>query len=152
MNRRNFLLGVAATTSVSGGLAAGASAEPTICFFSKHLHNLGYDELGRTVKDAGFSGVDLTVRKGGHVLPERVREDLPRAGNAIRSHGLQVPKALTDLARKYGIVAGFHNHPRKWDWRSGVRTKSFASLIRSGSVTTTTPTTRLRKVRSKGGK
>jgi len=177
MDRRNFLLGVAAAGSASGSLAAEASAEPAICFFSKHLPNLGYDELGRTLKDAGFSGVDLTVRKGGHVLPERVREDLPRAVEAIRSHGLQVPmitteltsasdatagpiletaarlripyfklgywpydkdvlaslrkasmdvKALTDLARQYGIVAGFHNHPRNvglafWDTHEIIR-------------------------------
>src|SRR5262245_15925325 len=39
----------------------------TFCFFSKHLPDLGWSDLGKAVKDAGFDGVDLTVRAGGHV-------------------------------------------------------------------------------------
>src|SRR3546814_1304052 len=38
--------------------------------------------------EIGFDGVDLTVRPKGHVLPERVAEDLPRAVDAIRKAGL----------------------------------------------------------------
>jgi sugar phosphate isomerase/epimerase len=129
------------------------------------------------LKDAGFGGVDLTVRKEGHVLPERAREDLPRAVETLQSHGLQVPmitteltspsdptarpiletaarlkipffklgywrygndvlaslrdagsdvRGLTDLAKQYGVVAGFHNHPRNvglafWDTHEIIR-------------------------------
>ena len=177
MNRRDFLWGAAAATAVSGTLSAQSSPEPIVCFFSKHLPNLGYSELASTLKDAGFDGVDLTVRKAGHVLPERVREDLPRAVEAIQSHGLKVPmitteltspsdpaarpiletaarlkipffklgywkyekdvlaslhsagadvRGLTDLARQYGVIAGFHNHPRNvglafWDTHEIIR-------------------------------
>ena len=35
----------------------------------------------------GFDGIDLTVRPKGHVAPERVAEDLPRALDAIRAKG-----------------------------------------------------------------
>jgi hypothetical protein len=28
----------------------------TICFFSKHLPDLGYHDLGKTLHDAGFDG------------------------------------------------------------------------------------------------
>ncbi len=38
---------------------------------------------------AGFEGVDLTVRPGGHVLPERAAEDLPRAIEALTAQGVQ---------------------------------------------------------------
>src|SRR6478672_11193378 len=97
MRRREFVIGVAASATAARALELEASAEPKFCFFSKHLPEMGYDELGRALKDAGFDGVDLTVRKGGHVLPERVREELPRALEAIRSHGLQVPMITTEL-------------------------------------------------------
>jgi sugar phosphate isomerase/epimerase len=73
------------------------AAGSTFCLFSKHLPELGWSDLGRAVKDAGFDGVDLTVRPQGHVLPERAADDLPRAVDAIRSHGLSVPMITTEL-------------------------------------------------------
>jgi sugar phosphate isomerase/epimerase len=45
---------------------------------------------------AGFQGIDLTVRKGGHVLPERAPEDLPKAAAAIRNEGLSLPMITTE--------------------------------------------------------
>lgn len=57
---------------------------------SKPLENLSYPELADTVADLGMDGVDLTVRSPGHVLPERVKTDLPRAAAAIRSRGLEI--------------------------------------------------------------
>ena len=57
MTRRNFLATAAA------GLAAQTPApRSTVCFFSKHLPELKYDELGKWLRDGGFDGVDLTVR------------------------------------------------------------------------------------------
>ena len=92
MTRRNFLASAAAP------LAAQAPARrSTICFFSKHLPELQYNELAQWLHDAGFNGVDLTVRAGGHVLPERAAQDLPRAVEAISSHGLEVPMITTEL-------------------------------------------------------
>lgn len=73
----------------SGGL--------TICFFSKHLPAMDWHRLGQAVKSAGFGGVDLTVRPKGHVAPDRVAADLPRAYDAIRAHGLAVPMITTAL-------------------------------------------------------
>ncbi|MGH9721004.1 MAG: sugar phosphate isomerase/epimerase family protein [Bryobacteraceae bacterium] len=78
--------------------AAGAAANrPPLCLFSKHLPKLGYSDLGKAVKEIGFEGVDLTVRAAGHVLPEKVAVDLPRALDAIRAHGVAVPMITTGL-------------------------------------------------------
>jgi L-ribulose-5-phosphate 3-epimerase len=172
MTRRGFLNTMAAVP-----LAAAPQGEParrfTFCFFTKHLPELKYPELAKWLADAGFDGADLTVRRGGHVLPERVAEDLPRAAEAIRSRRLEVPmitteltsasdpaarpilstaarlkipyfklgywpygtepladvqkaasavRELVELAKEYGITAGFHNHARNvglagWDGR-----------------------------------
>jgi L-ribulose-5-phosphate 3-epimerase len=172
MTRRHFL-----TTAAALPLAAAPPPRRfTFCFFSKHLPELQYPELAKWLADTGFDGVDLTVRKGGHVLPERATEDLPRAVEAIRARGLEVPmltteltsaadpsartilstaarlkipffklgywpyrtdpladlqkaaadvRGLVELAKEYGITAGFHNHPRNvglagWDGRQVV--------------------------------
>jgi sugar phosphate isomerase/epimerase len=67
------------------------------CLFSKPLPELGWRDLGRSVKEAGFDGVDLTVRPNGHVLPERAADDLPRAIDSIKASGLTVPMITTDI-------------------------------------------------------
>lgn len=56
--------------------------------FSKHLQFLNYNDMAEAAAEIGFDGVDLTVRPKGHVLPERVADDLPKAVEAIRKAGL----------------------------------------------------------------
>ncbi len=176
MTRRTFLTTAAAAPLAAGASGGAAARRFTFCFFSKHLPELNYAELAKWLHDTGFDGADLTVRKGGHVLPERAAEDLPRAVEAIRARGLDVPmitteltsasdpgarailstasqlnipffklgywryttdpvadvqkaaadvRGLVELAREYGITAGFHNHARNvglagWDGRQVV--------------------------------
>jgi sugar phosphate isomerase/epimerase len=75
----------------------GSGFRGTLCFFSKHLPDLGAAPLGRAVKALGFAGVDLTVRPGGHVAPERAASDLPPFLEALRAEGLEVPMITTGL-------------------------------------------------------
>jgi len=97
--RRDFARSVAFDgAGMLGHERAGASPNrPALCLFSKHLPKLNYAELAHTLKQMGFDGVDLTVRLGGHVLPERAAEDLPRAVEAIRGQGLAVSMITTGL-------------------------------------------------------
>jgi len=66
--------------------------------FSKSLHWLDYDALAEVLAQAGYCGIDLTVRPKGHVLPEKVEQDLPRAVEAARKQGLQVGMIVTAIA------------------------------------------------------
>ena len=68
-----------------------------ICLFSKHLPSMDWARMAQAVKKLGFGGIDLTVRPGGHVPPERASEDLPKAVAAIRAEGLGVPMITTAL-------------------------------------------------------
>jgi len=81
----------------SAGLGARTREAPAFCFFSKHLAELDWRDLGKAVRDAGYDGVDLTVRTKGHVLPERAAADLPRALEAIAAAGIGVPMITTEL-------------------------------------------------------
>ena len=60
-----------------------------VSIFSKHLQFLDYQEMAKAAADIGFDGVDLTVRPNGHVLPERVEQDLPKAIEAIGDAGFE---------------------------------------------------------------
>jgi sugar phosphate isomerase/epimerase len=62
-----------------------SSDELQIHIFSKHLQFLGYKDMCEAAKEMGFDGVDLTVRPKGHVQPEKVAEDLPRATEAMKA-------------------------------------------------------------------
>jgi L-ribulose-5-phosphate 3-epimerase len=104
VRRREFLF---ASAAVGAGMAGSPQKkepplrprafEGTICLFSKHLPEMNWHELAQATHQAGFGGVDLTVRTAGHVLPERAREDLPKAVTAIRAAGLTVPMITTEL-------------------------------------------------------
>jgi L-ribulose-5-phosphate 3-epimerase len=65
-----------------------------IHIFSKHLQFLNYQNMAEAVAEMGFDGIDLTVRPDGHVKPERVESDLPKAIEAMRKVGL-VPLMMT---------------------------------------------------------
>ncbi len=103
MTRRAFLTATSAAAMAAAAtsrMTLGAAAEPTappVCVFSKHLEHLDYEDLARTCRELGLDGVDLTVRGGGHVEPAHVETDLPRAVEAIRAEGLDVPMITTRL-------------------------------------------------------
>jgi L-ribulose-5-phosphate 3-epimerase len=114
-SRRNFIAkSILATAGVSASLnSLGASNYPatssstlvkrpgtfSINIFSKNLHWLNYEDMASVVAEMGFDGIDLTVRPEGHVFPERVEDDLPKAVEAIKKTGLNVymiTSAITD--------------------------------------------------------
>lgn len=69
----------------------------SINVFSKVLEWLSYEEMARHTAQIGFDGVDLTVRPKGHVLPENVGNDLPKAVESIRKEGLEVNLITTRI-------------------------------------------------------
>lgn len=85
----------------TGKLSAKADCSDAfrISIFSKHLQWLDYENMARTAAEIGLDGVDLTVRPEGHVLPENVEEDLPKAMEAVKKAGinvLMIATAITD--------------------------------------------------------
>jgi L-ribulose-5-phosphate 3-epimerase len=95
-NRRNFIKSASAFAAASM-LPKMAGFSGAICLFSKHLPTMDWARMAQAVKKLGFGGIDLTVRPGGHVLPERASEDLPKAVAALRAEGLSVPMITTAL-------------------------------------------------------
>lgn len=103
LDRRAFLAAAAATGASVALPAFGAGqaepSRPEICAFIKFIQSLSYDEMAARVAEIGFDGIESTVRAKGHVLPERVKEDLPRQLEALRKHGLDLTIMTTDVVR-----------------------------------------------------
>ncbi|MGB0929944.1 MAG: sugar phosphate isomerase/epimerase family protein [Chitinophagales bacterium] len=77
-----------------------------IHLFSKHLHFLSIKEAGYKAAELGFAGLDLTVRPKGHVLPENVETDLPKAIQDIKEAGStceMMTTAISDAANPLDV-------------------------------------------------
>ena len=94
--RRSFLAS-AAGAALAPARAAAAGFPGVVCLFSKHLPALDAPALGRAVKALGLGAVDLTVRPGGHVAPERAAAGLGPFVRALRGEGVDVPMITTAL-------------------------------------------------------
>jgi L-ribulose-5-phosphate 3-epimerase len=103
ISRRRFMkeavvAGTVAPLMVSAGTNQKNDKKPfDICIFSKHLQWLDYNGMAQTTAELGFDGIDLTVRRGGHVLPERVEDDLPKAVETVKSAGIKPLMMSTDI-------------------------------------------------------
>ena len=125
ISRRDFLVNSALAATALPVIADNAFANtakpmadvPKINIFSKHLHFLNYTDMADAAKELGFDGIDLTVRPKGHVLPENVENDLPKAVEAMKKVGFTplmfctavedaanpVDKKLLETASKLGF-------------------------------------------------
>jgi L-ribulose-5-phosphate 3-epimerase len=114
VSRRKFLQvssTVAAVTNAPLPAMGNSAAPPShsfrgiVCLFSKPVPQMNCRELAQAAKKVGFGGIDLTVRKGGHVMPETVKQDLPKAVETIRGEGLEVPMITTELQGADDVAA-----------------------------------------------
>lgn len=79
-------------------LPAAADSEAfKISVFSKHFHWLDYNKMAEALVEIGFDGADLTVRPGGHVLPENVVQDLPKAAEALAKKNKKIYMITTAI-------------------------------------------------------
>jgi len=156
MNRRE-LLKTGAAMAGSGAFEAlrpdAAAALPPvrqICLFTDHLddHGYTYAEVARMLQQLGFTGVDLTVRPGGLVAPERAADELPKAVAAFRAARVSVPMISTGLTRadegarsllsaagRLGIryfKAGYYHYddPARWRERLNAAKADLTPLVR----------------------
>ncbi|HWI90123.1 MAG TPA: TIM barrel protein [Flavisolibacter sp.] len=104
MKRKDF---ISSSVLATAGLAfpyssmadpkSKTSLKMKICIFSKQLQWLDYKDLIPAVAGMGYDGIDLTVRPNGHVLPERVTEDLPKVVHLANAAGIKVYMISTDI-------------------------------------------------------
>ncbi|MFW6277199.1 MAG: TIM barrel protein [Prolixibacteraceae bacterium] len=113
MKRRKFIKNTAAVTagiSLAGPATAAGwkkkNSKRPIHVFTKCLQFLSYNEVGQVLGNLGFDGADLTVRRGGQILPENVETDLPKAFRALQKNGVgsnMITTRITDADDKHTV-------------------------------------------------
>jgi len=86
--------------------------------FAKPLQWLDYGGTAALVAEAGYGGIDYAVRPDGHVLPEKVTDDLPRAVDAAKKAGLKVEMITTAIVERTTSIPSHCSAPRQsWELR-----------------------------------
>ena len=86
---------VAATTELRG--EAAPKSTPKVCTYTEQFQSLPISEVCQVFQRIGVDGLDLTVRPGGHIEPDRAKEELPKAAKAARDHGLEIMMLTTGI-------------------------------------------------------
>ncbi len=89
---------LAALPRVSASDSPPAIRHPLIGF-SKAFQNLSFEDTADLVAEVGWHGIECPVRPGGHVLPERVEEDLPKMAEALKRKGVEYLHMTTAITR-----------------------------------------------------
>jgi sugar phosphate isomerase/epimerase len=96
ISRRAFL-GTAAALAASPALGLQDKPAWKIGGFTKVLQDLSYEKTAEAAVGIGWDGIECPVRAKGHVLPERVEEDLPRMVDALKAKNLEVLALATEI-------------------------------------------------------
>ncbi|MEZ6058911.1 MAG: sugar phosphate isomerase/epimerase family protein [Planctomycetaceae bacterium] len=99
MHRRTFLAASALALAGSGradGMLPSTDRHE-VCVFTKPFNSLSFDELADRIAELGFDGIEAPVRKGGHIEPQAVPEQLPKLVEALKKRGLTVTVMATDI-------------------------------------------------------
>lgn len=62
----------------------------TICYFTKHLQGLSFDEIASVSAEMGVDGIEAPIRPKGHIEPEKVLDELPKFIEALKKQGLEM--------------------------------------------------------------
>ncbi|WP_420110604.1 sugar phosphate isomerase/epimerase family protein [Pseudactinotalea sp.] len=73
------------------------SAQPIWSVFGKPWAGTAPGQLGGWLADRGFQGIEVPVRDGAFVTPERARAALPPYVAALQAHGVRVISVASDL-------------------------------------------------------
>lgn len=82
--------------------------------FTDNLADLSVRDACRAAKKAGFDGLDLTVRPGGHVPPEKAGTGLAAAHEIAEEEGFAIPMVSTsivaaDAPHAEEVIAAVHD-------------------------------------------
>jgi sugar phosphate isomerase/epimerase len=92
-NRRTFIHQAslfAGSLALAPSVKAASMASNPICFFTKHLQGLSYDDIASLGAEMGVNGVESPIRPKGHIEPEQIEVELPKYVEALKKQGLEL--------------------------------------------------------------
>ncbi len=104
LSRRRFIQTTALTGvfmpfagAMTSEIQSGSHHQSKIYYFSKDLDKYETEFMSETLSLAGIDGLDLTVRPGGKVEPEKVADDLPKVIESGKKHNLATDLIVTAI-------------------------------------------------------
>ncbi|MHB1081662.1 MAG: sugar phosphate isomerase/epimerase family protein [Prosthecobacter sp.] len=88
--RRTFLRNLSSLAFTAPLMAETPKTKNTVCFFTKHLQGLSFDDIASLGAEAGFNGVEAPIRPKGHIEPEKVADELPKFIDALKKQGMEM--------------------------------------------------------------
>jgi sugar phosphate isomerase/epimerase len=107
MDRRSFFKYSAAISAAlplrgwgdTGVAHAGATpVSPPVCVFIKPLEKYSYDDIAVLLSESGFDGADISLRKGGLIVPETAQAELPKLIKIFERRNLSIPMAVSGIS------------------------------------------------------
>lgn len=101
-NRRQFFAAASATVAASSLTTNTSWADDTlsnnpICVFTKPFNSLSFERLAEEVAAIGYDGIEAPIRRGGHIDPNNVVDELPKLVEALADHGLSITVMTSDI-------------------------------------------------------
>jgi sugar phosphate isomerase/epimerase len=97
---------------LSGAAALAAETESPsdrFCAFTESFQSWPIPKVCAKFREIGLDGLDLTVRSGGHIPPEKAVKELPPAAKAAKDNGVRIMMLTTGItdadADAEGILA-----------------------------------------------
>lgn len=106
MNTRRTFLRNLSGLALSTPLMAAAETpktKNTLCFFTKHLQGLGFDDIASLAAEVGMNGIEAPVRPKGHIEPEKVVDELPKFIEALKKQNLEMTvmtSGITEVSKE----------------------------------------------------
>ena len=110
MERRNFIkYGALLATSSPLNIIKGVStfsdkksvgtkmATQPICVFIKPIEKYGYENIATILSESGFDGADISFRKGGLIIPETAKRELPKLVKILSRKNISIPMAVSGI-------------------------------------------------------
>ena len=101
---RRDVLRLLGAAPLAGAIRSGGGVEATsapmplqIGLVSRHLQWTTREDAIELSKRMGYDAIEWNVRQGGHIEPDRVEKDLPRAVDLTRKAGLAVTMITTSI-------------------------------------------------------
>ncbi|MCB1279827.1 TIM barrel protein [Prosthecobacter sp.] len=89
--RRAFVRNLSALAFTAPLMAETPKVKNKICFFTKHLIGLSYDDIAGLAAEMGVDGIEAPIRpSAGHIAPEQVVDELPKFVEALKKQGLEM--------------------------------------------------------------
>ena len=85
------------TIASSAAVSAAVREQNPLCVFTKPFNSLTAEQMAERCHTLGFQGLEAPMRRGGHIEPEAVADELPAFIEGLQKHNQQLLVMTSDI-------------------------------------------------------